>query len=113
MMAGMTLRGYSSATEPRDLPSTGGETRAPAQVRADSGRRHSAILAGTRPSTVAARQALRSLTEQLDLIEMLTAVGPDVREKGTLQEALRGLEGMEDALAVRVAELVRACGDVP
>ena len=56
---------------------------------------------------------MRSLTEQLDLIEMLTAVGPEVREKGTLQEALRALGGMEDELAVRLAELVRACGEGP
>jgi hypothetical protein len=113
MLTGMTLRGYSSAAEQRELPSSGGETHAPSQVRADSGRRRSSFLPGTRPSTVGARQALRSLTEQLDLIEMLTAVGPEVREKGTLQEALRALGGMEDELAVRLAELVRACGEGP
>jgi hypothetical protein len=130
----MTLRGFSAALDERELPSAGGEARAPGQVHADGGRRRSASTGEAptrrewlfdkerpgRPSTFATRQALGSLTsaalvieQQLDLIEMLIAVGPGVREPGTMRESLRTLEGMKDELGKCVADLVKACGDAP
>ncbi|HVU49745.1 MAG TPA: hypothetical protein VHL80_03605 [Polyangia bacterium] len=125
----MTLRGYSATVDGADLPPSAAGTRA----RADGGRgrpspsRESQTrqewLSGKqlppRPSTLAARQALAGVTkaaagleQQLDLIEMLIAVGPEVREQGTFQEALRGLEGVESELGRCVAALIKACGDL-
>jgi hypothetical protein len=113
----MTLRGYSvvlKAAEP--LASLTGES----EIRSRAlPRRHADDELGLRPSALEARQALAGVTsttasidQQLALIEMLIAVGPEVRERGTLQESLRALEGMEDELGKSIAELLSACGRV-
>jgi hypothetical protein len=126
MMRVMTLRGYSGTFEKRDLPANAGAVGIIERKRASSMREAStrqewltAKESAPRPSTVVARQALTSATgatskleQQLDLVEMLIAVGPEVRDQGTLQESLRALAALEDDLAARVAELTRACGDV-
>jgi hypothetical protein len=74
---------------------------------------------GLRPSSVAARQALTAVTkatvdvdQQLALIEMLIAVGPEVREQGTLDESLRALRRLEDELGRSMADLFRTCRDI-
>jgi hypothetical protein len=74
---------------------------------------------GLRPSSQAARQALdgvsnatSAIDQQLAIIEMLVAVGPEVREKGTMREALRLLKALQDDLGKTVAELSRACDEV-
>ena len=68
-----------------------------------------------RLSNVAARGALSDLMkrcskvdQQLALVEMLFAVGPEVRDEGALEEALQGLETIEDELAADLANLRRA-----
>jgi hypothetical protein len=71
------------------------------------------------PSNLASRQALSvvtnttsSIDQQLALIEMLIAVGPEVREQGALDEALHALGRMEEQFRSSVTDLVRACSDV-
>jgi hypothetical protein len=74
---------------------------------------------GLRLSNVAARGALSDLMnrcskvdQQLALVEMLFAVGPEVRDEGALEEALQGLETIEDQLAGDLANLRQACSEV-
>ena len=50
--------------------------------------------------------------QQLAILEMLFAVGPEVRDEGALTEALCGLERIEGELASDLATLLRACRDV-
>jgi hypothetical protein len=72
-----------------------------------------------RPSSVAARNALSDVTnssskidQQLAIVEMLFAVGPDVRDDGALEEALDELKRLEDELAADLARFLRASSDV-
>jgi hypothetical protein len=74
---------------------------------------------GLRPSSIAARQALSTLAkatsnieQHLALIEMLIALGPEVREKGTLDESLQALKKMEDDLSKGIAGVLRSCDDI-
>ena len=106
----MTLRGYSVAFEGSEPPRS---SQARPHWPADS-------RLGLRAPSPAARQAITSVTdatanidEQLALIEMLIAVGPEVREEGTLHETLSMLQRLEHELGRRVAELVKACGGAP
>jgi hypothetical protein len=57
-------------------------------------------------------KATSGIDQQLALIEMLIAVGPEVREQGALDEALRGLARMEEQFRGSVTDLLRACSDV-
>jgi hypothetical protein len=71
------------------------------------------------PSVVAARQALTAvpsacskLEQQLALVEMLLAVGPEVRDRGTLEQALDALELLENEFAAHVAKLLGSCAAI-
>ena len=133
----MTLRGYSAAlVEGMELPASSpatSPTRAaspPPRVRGptrslqgrDNPTRPQWPVGdglGLRPSSLAARQAFAGLAnvssnidQHLALIEMLIAVGPEVREERTLHEALRTLKKLEEEISQSVADLVKACGDV-
>jgi hypothetical protein len=133
----MTLRGYSAVLEEAQIASPSREEREPiAAPSADHDHQQAERTRsrterptrpqwpigdglGLRPSSLAARQALSGVTkaasnidQHLALIEMLVAVGPEVREQGTLDETLRVLAKMEDEFSKRVAELLRACGAV-
>ena len=133
----MTLRGYSVAlveeTEHPPSSPAKSETRAPtppSQIRGENrslqGRDNPTRPQwpigdglGLRPSSLAARQALAGLAkassnidQHLALIEMLIAVGPEVREERTLHESLRALKKLEDEIGQSVADLVKACDDV-
>jgi hypothetical protein len=129
-----TLRGYSSAAELREGEPPRVEEDPSSVVSVAKGvdgerggaRRHGRatrplwMSAGAlRPSSVAARGALVDVTsrcadidQQLALVEMLFAVGPDGGDEGALGEALSGLEKIEDELAADLARLRRACNDV-
>jgi hypothetical protein len=71
---------------------------------------------GLRPSSLEARRALAAVTnaginldQALAMVEMLIAIGPEVRERETLRQTLRELENLEDELDKSVSELLRAC----
>jgi hypothetical protein len=131
---GTTLRGYSPAAKldedresvveraavPADSPSI---ERRYATERYRSRARQPRPLwtggPGLRPSTVTARSALGDLMnscskvdQQLALVEMLFAVGPEIRDRNALEDALQGLETIEDELDVDLAKLLSACGEV-
>jgi hypothetical protein len=57
-------------------------------------------------------KATSTIEQQLALIEMLIAVGPEVRERGAMDESLIALRTLQDALSESVAGLVRCCDDV-
>ena len=132
----VTLRGYSAVLEGTESPASSvarGETSAPAPTTQDPEpnlplpkrdrptrpQRPIGHGLGLPPSNRASRQALSVVTEttstidqQLALIEMLIAVGPEVREQGALDEALRALAKMEEQFRGSVTDLLRACSDV-
>jgi hypothetical protein len=56
--------------------------------------------------------ATSNIDQHLALVEMLIAVGPEVRDEGTLHEMLRALKKLEDEFSKSVTELLKACGDV-
>jgi hypothetical protein len=132
----MTLRGYSAVLERTESPTSSvarDEARVPPPTSPDPEanlslrerdrptRPQRPLGAGLalQPSNLASRQALSVATkttstidQQLALIEMLIAVGPEVREQGALDEALRALERMEEQFRGSVAQLLRACSDL-
>jgi hypothetical protein len=132
----MTLRGYSAVLEKIESPTSSvardqGGVPSPTtqdavgnvlQGERDRPTRPQRPLGdglGLRPSNLASKEALSVVTkttssvdQQLALIEMLIAVGPEVREPGALDEALRALERMEEQFRRSVTDLLRACSDL-
>ena len=132
----MTLRGYSAVLEGTESPPSSGareqtgvlaptsqdaEPNLPLLKRDQPTRRQRPLGdgIGLPASNRASRQALSvvtkatsSIDQQLALIEMLIAVGPEVREQGALDEALRALARMEEQFRGSVTDLLRACSDV-
>jgi hypothetical protein len=128
-----TLRGYSTAIEPaeeRELVFPKEAARVDAvpverSTKADVSRPRGGptrplwTRGGVRPSSVAARGAFEGLMnmsskidQQLAFVEMLLAVGPEVRDQGALEEALGTLESIEIGLSADLEKLLRACAAV-
>jgi hypothetical protein len=126
---GANLRGYSTAAEAEKDPASVVERAAipadsPSIERRNTTDRHRsrtrqprplwAGSPGLRTSSIAARSALGDLMKscskvdhQLALVEMLFAVGPEIRDQNALEEALDGLETIEGELYADLAKLLR------